>query len=152
YVEGIRDARGYLSALRAAARVKPVIVLKAGRQAAGDAVFDAALRRAGTVRVKTYTQLFAAARMLATRQRVQGERLAILTNGGGPGAVAADSAAENGVPLAVLKDIDDATPERYAEATRALLADPGVDALLVMYSPVATIAPDAAARAVAAAA
>ena len=76
YVEGIRDARRYLSALRAAARVKPVIALKVGRYASGsraasshtgalvgsDAVFDAALRRAGTVRVKTYTQLFAAAR------------------------------------------------------------------------------------------
>jgi len=174
YVEGIRDARGYLSALRAAARVKPVIVLKAGRHAAGDAVFDAALRRAGTVRVKTYTQLFAAARMLATQQRVQGERLAILTNGRGPDVVAADNAAENGVPLATLSTatlsvlngelpphwsrgnpvdiIGDAPPERYAAATRALLADPGVDALLVMYSPVATTAPEAAARAVAAAA
>ena len=153
YVERIRDARGYLSALRAAARVKPVIVLKAGRHAAGDAVFDAALRRAGTVRVKTYTQLFAAARILATQPRLHGERLAILTNGGGPGVVAADSAAENAVPLAVLKDIvGDAPPERYADATRALLADPGVDALLVMYSPVAATAPEAAARAVAAAA
>ena len=80
YVEGIRDARRYMSALRAAARVKPVVALKVGRYAAGskaasshtgalvgaDAVFDAALRRAGTVRVKTYTQLFAAARVLAT--------------------------------------------------------------------------------------
>jgi acetyltransferase len=188
YVEGIRDARGYLSALRAATRVKPVIALKVGRHAAGskavsshtgalvgaDAVFDAALRRAGTVRVKTYTQLFAAARILATRNRLQGERLAILTNGGGPGVVAADSAADNGVPLATLSGetisvlerelpahwsrgnpvdiIGDAPAERYAAATRALLADPGVDALLVMYSPVATTAPEAAAHAVAAAA
>jgi acetyltransferase len=79
YVEGIRDARRFVSALRAAARVKPVIALKVGRHADGsraasshtgalvgsDAVFDAALRRAGAVRVKTYTQLFAAARVLA---------------------------------------------------------------------------------------
>jgi acetyltransferase len=79
YVEGIRDARRYVSALRAAARVKPVVALKVGRYASGsraasshtgalvgsDSVFDAALRRAGTVRVKTYTQLFAAARVLA---------------------------------------------------------------------------------------
>src|SRR6185436_13913671 len=78
YVEGIHDARRFVSALRAAARAKPVIVLKVGRHAAGsraasshtgallgsDAAFDAALRRAGTVRVKTYTQLFAAARAL----------------------------------------------------------------------------------------
>jgi acetyltransferase len=188
YVEGIRDARRYVSALRAAARVKPVIALKVGRYASGsraasshtgalvgsDSVFDAALRRSGTVRVKTYTQLFAAARVLATDRLPEGERLAILTNGGGPGVLAADSAAENGVPLATLSSetvslldqklppqwsrgnpidlIGDAPPERFAAATAAALADPGVDALLAMYSPVAVTAPEAAARAVAEAA
>src|SRR5581483_10988172 len=115
YVEGIRDARRFVSALRAAARVKPVIALKVGRYASGsraatshtgalvgsDAVFEAALRRSGTVRVKTYSQLFAAARVLAKGALPASERLAILTNGGGPGVVAADSAAENRVPLAV---------------------------------------------------
>jgi acetyltransferase len=185
YVEGIRDARRYVSALRAAARVKPVVALKVGRYASGsraasshtgalvgsDAVFDAALRRAGTVRVKTYTQLFAAARALATEHHPEGGRLAIVTNGGGPGVVAADSAAENGVELARLSPetislldqklppqwsrgnpidiIGDAPPERFAAATAAALADPGVDALLAMYSPVAVTEPDAAARAVA---
>jgi acetyltransferase len=185
YVEGIRDARRYMSALRAAARVKPVVVLKVGRYASGskaasshtgalvgaDDVFDAALRRAGTVRVKTYTQLFAAARILATPRLPQGERLAILTNGGGPGVVAADSASENGVPLASLSEetisllnrklpsqwsrgnpvdiIGDAPAELFGAATAALLADPNVDALLAMYSPVAVTAPEAAARAVA---
>jgi len=185
YVEGIRDARRYMSALRAAARVKPVVALKVGRYASGsraasshtgalvgsDAVFDAALRRAGTVRVKTYTQLFAAARVLAAGRFPEGERLAIVTNGGGPGVVAADSAAENGVPLAELSAetikvldqkmppqwsrgnpidiIGDAPPERFAAATAAALADPGVDALLAMYSPVAVTAPEDAARAVA---
>jgi len=188
YVEGIRDARRFISALRAAARVKPVVALKVGRYASGsraasshtgalvgsDAVFEAALRRAGTVRVKTYTQLFAAARVLATERFPEGERLAILTNGGGPGVVAADSAAENGVPLAQLSEetvsllnrelppqwshanpidiIGDAPPERFAAATRVALADPGVDALLAMYSPVAVTAPEDAARAVARAA
>src|SRR5580765_4268885 len=120
YIEGIRDARSALSALRVAARVKPVVALKVGRYATGsraasshtgalvgsDAVFDAALRRAGTVRVKTYTQLFAAARALAAfppdARFPQGDRLAIVTNGGGPGVIAADSAAENGVELASL--------------------------------------------------
>ena len=185
YVEGIRDARRYVSALRAAARVKPVVALKVGRFASGskaasshtgalvgaDDVFDAALRRAGTVRVKTYTQLFAAARILATPRLPQGERLAIVTNGGGPGVVAADSASENGVPLAVLSDstmatldaklpvqwsrgnpidiIGDAPAALFGAATAAALADPNVDALLAMYSPVAVTAPDAAARAVA---
>src|SRR4029078_8628759 len=67
-----------------------------------DAVFDAALRRCGTVRVKTYTQLFAAARLLASGVRHSGERLAIITNGAGPGVMAADCATENGVVLAQL--------------------------------------------------
>jgi acetyltransferase len=188
YVEGIHDARRFMSALRAAARVKPVIALKVGRYASGskaasshtgalvgsDAVFDAALRRAGTVRVKTYTQLFAAARALASPVFPRGERLAIVTNGGGPGVMAADSAAENGVPLAALSEatlreldqslppqwsrgnpidiIGDAPAERFAAATAAALADPGVDAVLVLYSPVAVTEPQAAARAVAEAA
>ncbi|HYD57053.1 MAG TPA: bifunctional acetate--CoA ligase family protein/GNAT family N-acetyltransferase [Burkholderiales bacterium] len=192
YVEGIRDARRYVSALRAAARVKPVVALKVGRYASGsraasshtgalvgsDAVFDAALRRAGTVRVRTYTQLFAATRMLATfspgTRFPLGDRLAIVTNGGGPGVIAADSAAENGVPLATLSEetvlslnaklppqwskgnpidiIGDAPAERFRDATAAALADPGVDALLAMYSPVAVTEPGAAAHAVAEAA
>jgi len=184
YVEGIHDARRFMSALRAAARAKPVVTLKVGRYASGsraasshtgalvgsDAVFDAALRRSGTVRVKTYTQLFAATRVLASGRFAVGERLAILTNGGGPGVVAADSAAENGVPLAELAPqtiaaldktlpaqwsrgnpvdlIGDAPPQRFRDATAALLADPGVDALLAMYSPVAVTEPTAAADAV----
>ena len=185
YVEGIRNARRFVSALRAASRVKPVIVLKVGRFASGskaasshtgalvgsDAVFDAALRRGGTVRVKTYTQLFAAARMLAADRLPQGERLAIVTNGGGPGVLAADSAAENGVPLATLSAqtvdllngklppqwshgnpidiIGDAPPQRFFDATAAALADANVDAVLAMYSPVALTDPADAARAVA---
>jgi acetyltransferase len=188
YVEGIRDARRACSALRAAARVKPVVALKVGRYASGsraasshtgalignDAVFDAALRRSGTVRVKTYTQLFAAARVLAHGRMPQGERLAIVTNGGGPGVVAADSAAENGVPLAQLSPetlsflneklprqwshgnpidlVGDAPAARFGEAVAAALADPSVDAVLAMYSPVAVTAPREAAEAVAAAA
>jgi acetyltransferase len=185
YIEGFRDARRALSALRAAARVKPVVALKVGRYAGGsraatshtgalvgsDAVFDAALRRAGTVRVKTYTQLFAAARALASGRYPAGDRLAIVTNGGGPGVVAADSAAENGVTLAELSPetlarldkalppqwsranpidlIGDAPAERFAAGTAAALADPGVDAVLAMYSPVAVTEPQDAARAVA---
>ncbi|MEO8202518.1 MAG: bifunctional acetate--CoA ligase family protein/GNAT family N-acetyltransferase [Betaproteobacteria bacterium] len=192
YVEGIRDARRFMSALRAAARVKPVVVLKAGRHASGsqaatshtgamagsDAVFEAALRRSGTVRVKTYTQLFAAAKILAafaSPGRVpKGNRLAIVTNGGGPGVMAADCATDNGVPLAVLSPqtialldtqmpaqwsrrnpidiIGDASASRFRDATAAALAEPGVDAVLAMYSPVAVTEPEEAARAVAEAA
>src|SRR5712671_6103383 len=120
------------------------------------------------------TQLFAAARILASSRFPEGERLAIVTNGGGPGVVAADSAAENGVPLADLSShtveflnkklpvqwshgnpidiIGDAPAGRFREATAAALADPGVDAVLAMYSPVAMTAPQDAARAVAEAA
>jgi acetyltransferase len=112
--------------------------------------------------------------VLANGRLPQGERLAIVTNGGGPGVVAADSAAENGVPLATLAPqtvraldeklppqwsrdnpidiIGDAPAERFGAATAAALADPGVDALLAMYSPVATTEPEAAAAAVAEAA
>ncbi len=99
YVESLRDARSFMSALRQAARTKPVIVLKAGRStervperdALGepaivpDRVFDAALDRAGTVRVRTYTQLFAAARILSLGRIPRGDRLAIVSNGRGPG-------------------------------------------------------------------
>jgi acetyltransferase len=184
YVEGIHEARRFVSAVRAASRVKPVIALKVGRYPSGsraasshtgalvgsDAVFEAALRRAGAVRVKTYMQLFAAARALASQLLPAGERLAIVTNGGGPGVVAADSAAENGVPLATFSSetiaaldkvlppqwsrgnpldiVGDAPPTRFAVATAAALADPGVDAVLLMYSPVAVTEPEAAARAV----
>ncbi len=188
YIEGIRDARTFLSALRAAARSKPVIALKVGRYAAGtkavsshtaalvgsDEVFNTALTRSGTVRVRTYTQLFAAARVLADTRRAFGERLAIVTNGGGPGVMAADSAAENNVKLAVLspetlKQLDavlpsqwshanpvdilgDAAPERFSAAMDLVLADEGVDAAVVMYCPVAVTSPEEAARAVAKAA
>ena len=100
YVESVGDARAFLSALRAAARIKPVVVLKAGRSLEPlrgpdsdddivpppDTVFDAALMRSGTVRVRTYTQLFAAARILAMGKIPGGNRIAIVSNGRGPGA------------------------------------------------------------------
>ncbi len=104
YLEGISSARRFMSALRAAANAKPVIVLKAGRKTAGnkaaqthsgaivgsDDVFDAALRRAGAVRVRSFVELFSASKCLASRYRPVGKRLAIVTNGGGPGVLASD--------------------------------------------------------------
>jgi acetyltransferase len=116
YVEGVRHARHLMSALRAAARIKPVIVLKAGRDEPGsraaathtgamtgsDAVFEAALRRAGAVRVGTFIQLFSAAKCLASRYRPVGNQIAVVTNGGGPGVMAADRAQECGLRLATL--------------------------------------------------
>lgn len=184
YVEGVRDARGFTSALRAAARVKPVIVFKSGRHAAGtqavtshtgalagsDAVFDAVLARAGAVRVKSSLQLFAAARILATGKRPAGNRLAIVTNGGGPGVVAADCVIDNQLELATLARatveklnatlpvhwshanpmdiIGDATPQRFAAATDAAMADGGVDAVLTLFCPQTVTRPEDAAAAV----
>lgn len=184
YVEGIRDARRFMSALRSAARIKPIILLKAGRHELGaqaavahsgiaavaDAVFDAALRRTGAVRVQNIGQLFTAAKALASRFHPDGDRLAIVTNGGGPGAIAADRAGDLGIPLARLTqetrnalnkvlppdcssinpvDIGgDATPQTYREAILAVAADPNVDSILVMLSPQAMTEPEEVAQAI----
>jgi len=116
YIEGIGSARRFMSALRSAAIAKPVVVLKAGRKLAGneaaqthsaatvgsDDVFDAALRRAGAVRVRSFVELFSAAKCLASRYRPVGTRLAIVTNGGGPGVLAADWVNEIGLKLGKL--------------------------------------------------
>lgn len=171
YMEGIRNARRFMSALRAAASAKPVIVLKAGRKPAGneaalthsgaivgsDDVFDAALRRAGAVRVRTFSQLFSAVRCLASRYQPSGRNLAVITNGGGPGVLAADWANELRLhlgkldagtaaalapqlsPQASLKDLidlsEDATPEHFTAAIEAASATRGIDGILVIYSP-----------------
>lgn len=183
YVEGVHDARAFLSSVRAAASVKPVIVLKAGRYLTGaqvvmshtgalvgdDAVFDAALRRGGAIRVSKIAQLFAAAEAFAANRLPRGERLAVLTNGGGPGALAADAVAENQVRLARLSreaaagmdellpapwpytnpvDISaDAGAERYARALELLLADPENDGVVVLYAPTPSLSAEKAAHA-----
>ncbi|MEY2632506.1 MAG: hypothetical protein RIR00_1160, partial [Pseudomonadota bacterium] len=177
YVEGIRNARRFMSALRSAARIKPIILLKAGRHEAGsvaaqthsgmaavaDAVFEAAVRRAGVVRVQNVGQLFYASKALASKFRPMGNRLAIITNGGGPGAMAADRAGDLGIPLAHLCNetiaklnaslptnwshnnpvdiVGDATPQRYRDAILAVAQDPNVDSTLVMLAPQAMTQP-----------
>ncbi|MEJ2576476.1 MAG: bifunctional acetate--CoA ligase family protein/GNAT family N-acetyltransferase, partial [Gammaproteobacteria bacterium] len=184
YVEGIRNARRFVSGLRVAARMKPVIVIKAGRHQEGsraavthtgalvgaDDVFDAALQRAGAIRVSTVEQLFSAARLLSTPQRVRGNRLAIVTNGGGPGVMATDRAIDLGVRLATLSNtslarldadlppawshanpldlLGDASAERYRLAVRTCLEDAAVDGVLVMLAPQAMTDPSACAEAV----
>jgi acetyltransferase len=182
YLETVKDARRFMSALRVAARAKPVVVLKAGRGDAPatahaptpDRVFDAALRRAGTVRVGTYTQLFAAARILSGRRVPRGNRVAIITNGRGPGLLAADRAADAGVALAgftretqaalasllppgsrIGNPMDlrgEAPPERFAAALSAVLVDANVDAAIVLQVATPAAPPTDTARAVAAAA
>ncbi|MHC4451612.1 MAG: acetate--CoA ligase family protein, partial [Planctomycetota bacterium] len=182
YIEGIRDARHFVSGLRAAARLKPVIVIKAGRHGAGqkaaashtasmvgsDAVFDAALRRAGVVRAMTVGQLFAGAQLLATHNRVRGNRLAIVTNAGGPGVLAADRAQDLDVDVvdldpATMSKLNEALPAawshgnpvdiigdagsaRYDAALGAVLEDPNVDGVLTMLTPQAMTEPRAVAE------
>ena len=171
YMEGIRDARRFMSALRAAATAKPVIVMKSGRQPAGsraalthsgaivgsDEVFDAALRRAGAVRVRTFAQLFSAAKCLASRYQPVGRRLAVITNGGGPGVLAADWASDLGLTLGVLApelagtlqpqlpalatlqgliDLsEEADASHYRAALNACASDATIDGILVILSP-----------------
>lgn len=173
YVESIKDARKFMSAARAAARVKPVLVVKAGRHAQGaqaarthtgalagaDAVYNAAFRRAGLLRVLDLDELFAAAETLGRLKPFPGQRLAVLTNGGGIGVLAVDRLADLGGTLAgispatmdrlnaVLPSIwsganpidiaGDADASRYAKALEALLEDGENDAVLVMNVPTA---------------
>ncbi len=182
YIEGIHHARSFMSGLRAAARVKPVIALKVGRHMSGskaamshtgalvgaDDVFDSALRRAGVVRGLRIGDLFSAATTLTSAFSVKGERLAIVTNGGGPGVMATDRVTDLGMSLAGLSEdtlrrlnavlpetwsqanpvdvIGDATPERYARAVDICMNDPAVDGLLVILTPQAMTDPAAVAR------
>ena len=183
YVEGIRDARRFMSALRGAARVKPVLLIKAGRHPEAsrailshsaapigdDAVFDAALRRAGVIRLYNLGQLFAAANALFSHFRPRGNRLAVITNGGGPGIMAADRAADIGIPLSEFAEgtmeklnavlpanwsrgnpidiLGDADAERYSKAVKATLEGPNVDGVLVMLTPQGMTDPSAVADA-----
>ena len=186
YMEGIHTSRRFMSALRAAARIKPVIVLKTGRHESAaqasfshtgslvgsDEVFSAALERSGVVRVKTLTQLFAASRILAGAKTLpKGETIAIITNGGGPGVMATDCAADMGVELSQLSDetlkklnavlpnewsqsnpIDlsgDAAPDRYREAVQICLDAPEVHTLIVILTPQAMTRPTDVARVIA---
>ena len=166
YMEGIHQARRFMSALRAAAYAKPVVVMKAGRRPAGstaalthsaaivgaDDVFDAALRRAGVVRVRVFTQLFSAAKCLASRFRPVGRRLTIVTNGGGPGVLAADWADEIGLVVAAVVDLgEDASGDAYRDAMDLALKDRATDGVLLIHSPKADGDPDAVAQAVGAA-
>jgi acetyltransferase len=185
YLESIPNARKFMSAARHAARLKPVIALKSGRSpiaakaaashsgalAGGDAVFDAAFRRAGLQRVATLTQMLEAAETLAYAQPLAGERLALITNGGGMGVLAVDQLLAAGGTLAELDAapldalnaalpaawshanpidiIGDAGPDRYRAALEVVLKSDAVDAVAVMYCPTGLGDPAAAAAGVA---
>jgi len=183
YIEGVHNPRLFLSAVRAAAGIKPVIVLKAGRHTIGrnaalshtgalagnDRAWDTALRRSGAIRIREYDQLFVASEALASGRMPKGSRLAILTNGGGPGVLAADAVADQGAVLATLSEaarlaldgalpptwshrnpvdvVRDADPPRLARAFEILAADPDNDGVLVLFCPTARAGAQDAARA-----
>lgn len=175
YVESVQASRKFMSAARAAARNKPVIVVKAGRSSAGgraaashtgalagsDIVFDAAIRRAGMLRVNTLQDLFLAAETLAHFRGNLADTLTVLTNGGGAGVMAADAAAALEVPLSELSAdtlrrldgelpsgwshgnpvdiIGDAPVERYQAALRVLADDKPGGAVLFVHAPTAIV-------------
>ncbi len=175
YIESIEAPRKFMSAARAAARNKPVIVVKAGRSTQGqraaashtgalagsDLVYDAAIARAGMLRVDTLQQLFVAAETLTRFRANRSDRLTILTNGGGAGVMAADAAENAGIKLATLEPstlqaldallpanwshgnpvdiIGDAPVTRYVDTLKALIADPGAGAILFIHAPTAIV-------------
>ena len=180
YIESIEAPRKFMSAARAASRNKPVLVVKAGRSPQGqaaaashtgalagsDLVYDAAIRRAGMLRVDTLQELFDAAETLSHfRGKLPSggawQELTVVTNGGGAGVMAADAAAVAGVPLASLADttlqklnavlpanwsranpidiIGDAPVERYVQTLQTLLATPDSGTLLFMHAPTAIV-------------
>jgi acetyltransferase len=188
YVESIGEAREFLSAARAFARTKPIVAYKAGRfaesaraaashtgaMAGVDAVYEAAFQRAGIERILEIDDMFDCAELLPSQVLPQSDRLAIVTNAGGPGVMTTDALIARGGRLAELApetmtalasflpnywshsnpvDIQgDATPERYSQTLEAVLHDPGVDAVLVILTPQAMTEPAAVAEAVATAA
>ena len=177
YIENLTNFRKFMSAARSASRVKPIIVLKSGRSAAGakaaashtgamvgeDAVYDAAFKRAGLLRVETIEELFDCAALLSGQRRYQGSRLAIITNGGGPGVMAADFLARHGYEPAPLdaqtlaaldailptywsrnNPIDilgDASAERFRQVLDVCMHSASIDCILVIFVPQAMTDP-----------
>ncbi|WP_376696340.1 bifunctional acetate--CoA ligase family protein/GNAT family N-acetyltransferase [Wenzhouxiangella sp. EGI_FJ10305] len=173
YMEALGDGRKFMSAARAASRNKPLVVVKSGRAPEGaraaashtgalagrDEVYAAAIRRAGALRVYGIDDLFRAAEFLARVPPQEGNRLAILTNGGGPGILATDELVLKGGTLAELEEatveqldgvlprnwsrgnpvdiIGDASGERYGKALEILVGADEVDAVLIVHAPTA---------------
>jgi len=171
YIEGLTYPRKFMSAARAVSRVKPIIVLKSGRSAAGakaaashtgsmageGAIYDAAFKRAGIVRVDTIEALFDCAELVAKQPVPKGSGLAVITNAGGPGVMAADALASFGLePVSLrpetIKELDeflpsfwsrgnpidilgDATPERYRRAVEVCVSAPEINGLVIVFVP-----------------
>jgi len=165
YIEGVKDGRGFMNSIKACH--KPVLVVKAGRSLAGaratashtgsmagsDEIYDAAIKQAGGIRCRDVVELFDMARALAGQPPAQGNRIGIITNGGGLGILLTDACVANGLTIPKLspktyKKIDKILPDlikpnnpvdlsadagfyRYEACTRALLEDPNIDGIVV---------------------
>lgn len=184
YVDSIRDARRFISAARAASRNRRILVLKGGRTSEGaaaarahtgavdspDIIYDSVIRRSGMLRVRNTHELFAAVETLTHSVPLRGERLAIITNGGGPAIMAVDTLLERGGKLAKLDDtiierlnsvlplswshgnpidlVGDADHQRYVSALKIILDSDVADAILIMHSPSAVAQSDQTAQAI----
>ncbi|UCE95278.1 MAG: bifunctional acetate--CoA ligase family protein/GNAT family N-acetyltransferase [Candidatus Bathyarchaeota archaeon] len=185
YIESIKSARKFMSAARGFARAKPIVVVKAGRfresaEAAlchtgalcgEDAVYDAAFRRAGIVRVKAISDLFNCAETLAMQPNPKGSKLTIVTNAGGPGIMATDSLMASGGKLSSLSNetihalneilpsycskmnpidiLEEATTDRFKAVLEICLKDPNSDGFLIIYTPQGASDPEDTAKAIA---
>ncbi len=185
YVESIANARAFMSAARAFSREKPIIVYKSGRfpesaaaaashtgaMASEDSIYDAVFRRAGLARVFDFGNIFEFTDLVGRKRIPKGNRLAIVTNAGGPGVMATDSLISLGGKLVQLSEktmqklndylppfwshgnpidvLGDATPERFSKSTEIVLEDDNVDAVLVLLTPQAMTDPTATAQAIA---
>lgn len=185
YMESLTEAKKFMSAARAFSQYKPIIVLKAGKSMAGaeiafshtgslagnDAIFDAAFRRAGVIRVETISQLFDCAQALATQPHPKSNRLAIVSNAGGPSILATDYLVEQGGQIASLSEETiqklstlmpaqwtrsnpvnisrDATPEVLQQVVQICQMDQNVDGVLVIFTAQSTTHPTMAAQALA---
>lgn len=184
YIEGLHNSRRFMSGLRAAARIKPVIAIKVGRfhgepatpmshtgaMVGSDEVFEEALSRSGVVRISQFTQLFAAARTLSSRYRSAGKRVMIISNGAGPGVLAADYAVDKGLELVepspeTVKKLAkllgrkqgpwnpldlkfEAGSECYPKATELCLQDENIDGIIGFFTPIAIQKAEEVAKAV----
>ena len=185
YVESVQNARTFMSAARAFSREKPIIVYKSGRfpesaaaaashtgaMASEDSIYDAVFHRAGLARVFDFGNIFDFTDLVGRKRIPKGNRLAIVTNAGGPGVMATDSLISQGGKLVKLSEetmqklndylppfwshgnpidvLGDATPERFAKSTEIVLEDENVDAVLVLLTPQAMTDPTATAEAIA---
>ena len=186
YMENMTRPRKFISAARSVSRVKPIIVVKSGRSEAAakaaashtgalagqDEAYNAAFRRAGIIRVDTISQLFSCAQALGKMRRPTGGKLAIITNAGGPGVMAADAFSKWGLDPATLSPetlqkldaflppfwsrgnpidiLGDATPDRFVQAVHVCLEAPELSGLIVIIIPQAMTDPTGVAQALAA--